>query len=1316
MTLLLLLLLPVASSAQDPGGGNAEPGNVPTADAAYPGAGDPWGFEDAWQGRSATRHRICLNGYWQFWPDANEGKEPDEEAGWCWQKVPGSWPASHRWGLFPYPFVPVLSPRWSRELPIDIQRGNWHSRNHDSGEPIPFDAVMRAWYRRRVPLPASWAGRRVVLVMEYVERRAEVYIDGRHAGVAHWPYAELDITDFVQPGSAARVGLLVQSTVSGVRGLAGDVFIEARPNGPHLDEVYLVPSVARDTLTVRAKIRRGETGARYGISGSAALGGEAVFAFPAQTAGEKGGELALTVPWAEAARWDFDHPNLHQVRIGLHDESGNLVDETLSMTMGFREFSVVGREFRLNGVPVHFRATFYKPVGASTGLADVETVDRVVRRMRDHGYNLLVSSIYTAGPGALHYPRQFLESCDRLGMAVQLQLNKATQFMTYSPEEGWALPPEAMAQWIEAVRPQILRQRGHPSLFFWASNANVLAGPEKANPHGWILDDMPRQRFDHWDIFRHVLATADDTINELDGARPVIALGNGNFRSVISSYIYPNFYPRQEQREMPSLWAAQGRKPLMIAEWGNPADISFSSHRDNKPRWPDVGTHAEPMLVEYSAVFDGDQAYALDAAGVSLYRRLDQLHAQPFSIYHWTRRHAVRLGMGQSFLKTKADHIREVLPLWRAYGVSSVGILEPYTHRQVARPGTDHWPNPHPRDGLKTPGVKPDHHVWFDAAWTHPDAERFFTLTEPGRAFRDATRPVLGMIGGHPEEAGGIAGRPANAVAGKSFRCSLVSINDTLQPQPVAARWRLVFEQQVVAEGHAEWEVDAGGRVIEPLELETPARSGAATLEVEFTHGTVITESSRVWNVITEESAHELAYIVVYDPPGATAADLHRLGAGFQTVGAEDAWPPEGQLLVIGSKALDRETPLVFVTGAADRGAGILVLAQEGETLAARLGFRYAEGHTRRLSVRRPGAPELTGLAPGLFRHWAGAGTMSDAYPDMTAAYHYSPPVTKWLGLNTTRFFHWGNTGSVAYQLIEKPVAAGFQALLDGQVDMNYAALVRVATKGSVVTLCQVDLAGRTRAEPAADRLLANLIRAGLANRPPAAVPCFTVGKLAAAWAEALGVEARPLSSVGELSPDCVAFMGPDVVEDPDRALLRPLVEKGLRALAVGWHGEALTAIAGENVVTEFDTLVYEPPLGQLPDAWAGVGPADLFWHGPVTAAVIRAIHEANPAREDDETYWTPFGSLACLKRGYGEIACLQPTPDAARHAWQSAANDKILRLMGIVLGNWGAPTRNAHLVHDLATPPDPDENRWEAGYYPRPVTLADDVFRYHAW
>lgn len=1287
-------------------------------DASYPVPdADPWSIADAAQETSAARHRICLNGYWQFWPAGDPLPKPD--TGWCWQKVPGSWPASHRWGLFPYPFEPLLSETWARKLSVDPGRGNWQSRNDKTGEPIAFDSVTKAWYQRRFSMPESWSGKRVVLSAEFVERKAYVLVDGVHCGNIIWPHGELDITEHLTAGKPATISILVASTTGGVRGLAGDVWVEARPDGPWLDEVYLIPSVQHSALTIRGVVRNAGQDAAFQLAGRADLNDLEVFTIAPRTARTEAGRFELTVPWPDAARWDFDHPRIHQVRISLHDTNGTLLDETLPIRLGFREFSIDGRDFRLNGVPVHFRATFYKPVGASTGLADEATVRRVVGRLRARGYNLLVGSNYSSGPGQLHYPRQFLETCDSMGMAVQLQLNKATQFMTHTEEDGWQLPPEALEQWKQAVRPQLLRQRQHPSLFFWASNANIFAGPEKANPHGWALPERPTQRMPGWDDFTGILEVSDDYIKEMDGTRPVISLGNGNFRDVISSYVYPNFYPRQEQRELPSKWAESGLKPLMIAEWGNPADISFSSHRDSKPQWGSVGDHAEPMPVEYSAIFDGDQAYALDSGGVSLYQRLDQLHAQPFSIYHWTRRHAFRFGMHRSFFKTKIDAMREVMPVWRAYGVSDIGILESYRHRQTVDPGIDHWPNPDRWTDLKSPGVKPDNHVWYEAELTHPEAEKFFELTDHGRAWQEVCAPVLCLIGGHPDQDGGIANRAGNVVTDGRLQSSMIVVNDTLSPLQLACTWRLKQGASVLAVGEAQLQAPAGGRAVHPLVMTVPATPGGLLLEARFQEGDDEWLATRHWHVLPAATGRQLSGIALYDPAGPTAESFERLRVPFEKVESRAPLPDACRLLVIGQAALDTETDLPLVNHAAESGTAILLLAQNSQVVSERLGFRYTDVVARRMTARLPGAPELSGLNTATLQNWCGAGTLLPARPDMTAAHHYSGPVVDWLGFKTNRFYHWGNTGSVASILLEKPDVAGFDVIVDGSADMRYAGLLRARDGRCRITLCQLDLVARSVPDPAADRLLVNLLEVEASAGGQQAQPLapLSIGGKAKGWLDALQIEAQPITAFSKIPTDAVAVLGPDAVTGGgDLAELAERVEQGLHLLAIGWSEDAMSQLAGMAIHTESRKLVYEPPLSGLPEALAGIGPADLFWHGPIKCETITAIHEPKVATMNTAVYWTPFGTIGQVRRSHGQIVFLQPTPDDVEYEWQSHARSKILRVIGIVLSNWNVSAPAGRLLHDLSTSPAADEKRWDAGYYATPATLKDDVFRWRSW
>ena len=132
------------------------------------------------------------------------------------------------------------------------------------------------------------------------------------------------------------------------------------------------------------------------------------------------------------------------------------------------------------------------------------------------------------------------------------------------------------------------------------------------------------------------------------------------------------------------------------------------------------------------------------------------------------------------------------------------------------------------------------------------------------------------------------------------------------------------------------------------------------------------------------------------------------------------------------------------------------------------------------------------------------------------------------------------------------------------------------------------------------------------------------------------------------------------------------------------------------------------------PAALSGIGPADLFWHGPLPCQAIAAIHAEKIASENLSSYWSPFGTIGQATRGYGEVVMLQPDHGVEGRPWQVRAEDKRLRLLATVLANWSAPVAESPLIRYLAEPPAQGEHRWEAGNYPRPTVATDDPMRWH--
>ncbi len=209
-----------------------------------------WDLNKAFRETTSTREHISINGLWQ-WQPAELSSEVLPTSGWGYFKVPGSWhnttnTANENQKLYTHP-------AWKEDLRKD---------------------VTAAWYQRELNIPGNWAGRRIILTMEYINSNAIVYIDGKKAGELWFPAGELDLTPVCKPGgkhllsiklkavplkdvitafSDTNMGRQVQATVAR-RGICGDVYLCGIPKGPSIDHIAIETSVRKQEITFKTGI------------------------------------------------------------------------------------------------------------------------------------------------------------------------------------------------------------------------------------------------------------------------------------------------------------------------------------------------------------------------------------------------------------------------------------------------------------------------------------------------------------------------------------------------------------------------------------------------------------------------------------------------------------------------------------------------------------------------------------------------------------------------------------------------------------------------------------------------------------------------------------------------------------------------------------------------------------------------------------------------------------------------------------------------------------------------------------------------------
>ena len=133
-----------------------------------------------------------------------------------------------------------------------------------------------------------------------------------------------------------------------------------------------------------------------------------------------------------------------------------------------------------------------------------------------------------------------------------------------------------------------------------------------------------------------------------------------------------------------------------------------------------------------------------------------------------------------------------------------------------------------------------------------------------------------------------------------------------------------------------------------------------------------------------------------------------------------------------------------------------------------------------------------------------------------------------WCDIPVTRVWRCGNRGSVASVLIEKPACGNFLPILDGGFSLQYSPLMEYREGKGMVLFCQMDVTGRTEADPAAERLVRNIVdlRVRLGNRPRSGRPCtWAIRPARPIWRKPAY---RPGSyEGGKLSADQVLIVGP---------------------------------------------------------------------------------------------------------------------------------------------------------------------------------------------
>lgn len=363
----------------------------------------------------------------------------------------------------------------------------------------------RIWYRTRVEVPQSLAGRSFFVVFPQNNLNTTVYVNGALCGFDKNPFArvQIDITKAMRPGpNEVWVGIrdawygrtenpkdpmklrgefnLPASFFSqGWQQMAYPIWghpesgILRTPElvaaGPvYVSDVFCRPSVSgmrMDALVSLTNPSASEVSGDLAWEAVDPATGEVAARFASQPIRLAAGETApleLAAPWPDAKLWWPDSPNLHALRVTL-TVAGTPVDVS-ETTFGFREWSTRGKDFLLNGVPWHGWADCHTASDPAAWLDFYHRTNQTMMRFWGTGW---------MGLG----PDETLDFMDRNGVVVRrsamLDGQAIGSFMN-EPDEairaqtGTDLKIDLARNWLDQTVAQVKGERNHPSVLVWS--------------------------------------------------------------------------------------------------------------------------------------------------------------------------------------------------------------------------------------------------------------------------------------------------------------------------------------------------------------------------------------------------------------------------------------------------------------------------------------------------------------------------------------------------------------------------------------------------------------------------------------------------------------------------------------------------------------------------------------------------------------------------------------------------------------------------------------------------------------------------------
>lgn len=322
-----------------------------------------------------------------------------------------------------------------------------------------------AWYQREIEIPDAWNNKRIQFEFERTHWETSLYIDGKkidHQDALQVPHRyvvsslipgkhlltlRVDNRMHIDVGSNAHS--VSDHTQSNWNGVIGTINMKALPSMA-IDHIQVYPDAKAKKANVKVYLNGKPENSRLALK--VLFEGRPVLKKEIEVATSTGDCVETTLEWEDSVKlWSEFTPNVYRLQAVLSSQDGASEKE---LNFGFRDLTVNGTHFDINGRPLFLRGTLECCIFPKTGYPamDNDYWAKIYSTCKSYGLNHVRFHSWCPPAAAFHV-------ADSMGVYLQVECGGWTWVGDGNPQD----------EWLKKESDRIVKEYGnHPSFCLMA--------------------------------------------------------------------------------------------------------------------------------------------------------------------------------------------------------------------------------------------------------------------------------------------------------------------------------------------------------------------------------------------------------------------------------------------------------------------------------------------------------------------------------------------------------------------------------------------------------------------------------------------------------------------------------------------------------------------------------------------------------------------------------------------------------------------------------------------------------------------------------